>query len=364
MRVLMVSKALVVGIYQRKLEEIARHGVTLMAIVPPSWRDERGETPLERAYTHGYQMKVLPLANNGDFHLHWYRGLGRVMREFRPQIVHIDEEPYNLAAWQALFAARRVGAKSVLFTWQNIHRRYPPPFGWGEAYTLSHIDHLIAGTAGSAAVWREKGYRGAMSIIPQFGTDASLFVPTVPRPERPFTAGYFGRLVEEKGVGLLIEAAAQLTGEWRLLIVGAGPQRDALIHQTEALGIHDRVTFTAHVPSLEMPGMYRQLDALVLPSLTRPNWKEQFGRVLVEAMMSGVAVIGSASAAIPDVIGDAGVIVPEGSTAALADALRRMQTDAEARQRLAERGRARALAGFTHEQVATQTVAVYRAVLS
>jgi glycosyltransferase involved in cell wall biosynthesis len=356
----MISKALVVGIYQRKLEEIAKRGVELLAVVPPSWRDERGETPLERAYTEGYRLEVLPLANNGDFHLHWYRGLGRIMRQFRPQIVHIDEEPYNLATWHALYHARRVGAKTVVFSWQNILRRYPPPFSWGERWTLRAIDHMIVGTESCVPVWRGKKYCHPITVIPQFGSDAALFTPPDERPDRPFTIGYFGRLVEEKGVSLLLDAAAQLAGEWRLLILGGGPQRDALMARASALGIGERVTFEAQVPSLRMPEMYHRIDVLALPSLTRPNWKEQFGRVLVEAMMSGVAVVGSDSAAIPDVIGDAGLIVPEGDVRALAAALRRLRDDAALRNGMIARGRARALSHYTHEQIAAQTVVVYK----
>ncbi|MBZ0288634.1 MAG: glycosyltransferase, partial [Anaerolineae bacterium] len=102
------------------------------------------------------------------------------------------------------------------------------------------------------------------------------------------------------------------------------------------------------------------LDVFVLPSLTRPNWKEQFGRVLVETMASGVPVIGSDSGAIPGVVGDAGLIVPEGDADALAAALTRLQHDSALRQSLAIRGRALALAHFTHESIAEATVQIYR----
>ena len=156
MRVLMVSKANVVGIYQRKLEEIARLGVDLLALTPPSWRDERGELLLERVYTRGYRLEATPIHFNGSFHLHYYPALARHLAAFRPDIVHIDEEPYNVASWQALYHARRHGARAVLFSWQNINRRYPPPFVWGERWVLRHIDHLIAGTDSAAQVWRGK----------------------------------------------------------------------------------------------------------------------------------------------------------------------------------------------------------------
>lgn len=363
MRVLMLSKALVVGIYQRKCEEIARHGVDLLAITPPCWRDERGEMPLERAYARGYRLETLPIVRNGDFHLYAWRGLGAVIREFRPQVVHIDEEPYNLSAWQALWLARRAGAKSVLFSWQNILRQYPPPFRWGERWALAHADALIAGTDSAAQVWRAKGYGGPLPVIAQFGTDSALFQPAHDRPARPFTVGFIGRLVEEKGVHVLLQALALLAGEWRLIVLGGGPQRAALQAQAAALGIAPRVVFREQIPSTEMPAAYHALDVLALPSLTRPSWKEQFGRVLVEAMASGVPVVGSDSGAIPGVIADAGLVAAEGDAAALAGALGRVRDEAGLAQTLAARGRARALAHFTHEGVAEATVALYRRLL-
>jgi glycosyltransferase involved in cell wall biosynthesis len=112
-----------------------------------------------------------------------------------------------------------------------------------------------------------------------------------------------------------------------------------------------------------MPRLYPDLTALVVPSRTLPNWKEQFGRVIVEAMASGVPVIGARSGAIPDVIGDSGLLFPEGDVDALATHMARLLTDSALRAALAQKGRARVLAHFTHAQVAAQTVAFYRALL-
>ena len=365
MRVLMLSKACIVGIYQRKLEEIARLGVELLVLVPPSWKDERGETKLERAYTEGYRLEVLPIALNGNFHLHWYPGLGGKIRDFRPGIVHIDEEPYNLAAWQALVHARHADAKSLFFSWQNIARQYPPPFSWGERWVLNSVDYALAGTESIASVWREKGYTGRMAVVPQFGVDPDVFHPAASTDtHRPFTIGYIGRLVEEKGIHLLLEATSRLTGDWRLRIVGSGPERDRLHALAGQLNIGERVEWIEWIASTEIPAQYHQLDVLAVPSLTRPNWKEQFGRVLIEAMVSGVPVIGSDSGAIPDVIGDAGLITPEGNIAALTEALCKLQQDIALRTTFAERGRARVIAHFTHAQVAADTVRVYREMMN
>ena len=187
-RVLMISKAAVVGIYQRKLEDIARLGVGLTVVVPPSWRDERGEQHLERVYTQGYRLEILPIRLNGSFHLHTYAGLGRRFREASPQIVDIDDEPDDAAERQAYFHARRARAKTVVFSWQNILRRYPPPFSWGERWVLGGASALIAGTQSAAEVWRAKGFREQIDVIHQFGTDPELF-QTAPHAPRPFTVG-------------------------------------------------------------------------------------------------------------------------------------------------------------------------------
>ncbi len=365
LRVLMISKACVVGSYQRKLEEIAAHpGIDLTVVVPPAWKDARGTLRLERAHTEGYRLLVEPMRFNGSFHLHFYPGLARRIKEIRPHVVHIDEEPYNLATWHALCLARRAGAKALFFSWQNLHRRYPPPFAWMERWVLAHADHAIAGNQEAVEVWRGKGYTGPLSVIPQFGVDPDIFSPgEMGERSWHFRIGYAGRLVAEKGLDLLIRAVAQLEGPWYLSLRGDGPQRDELRTLAGLLNIGGSVAFDDPVPSTEMPAVYRQFDVLVLPSRTRPNWKEQFGRVLIEAMACGVPVVGSDSGAIPEVIGDAGLIFPEGDVTALRDCLAAIMWDVDRQRSLAEAGRRRVLQHFTQARIAAQTVEVYRSML-
>lgn len=365
MRVLMISKACVVGAYQRKLEELAHlPGIELIVLVPPSWRDSRGEQPLERAFTRGYELRTTPVAFNGRFHLHFYPRLAAEFAALRPDLVHMDEEPYNLATRQAIGLARRQRIPACFFSWQNLYRRYPPPFGLWERYTLTHAAYAIAGNHAAAEVLRAKGYKGPLAVIPQFGVDPELFTPPpVLSPGNPFTIGYAGGLVPEKGVDTLLRACGRLRGDWRLLVAGEGAQRPGLEALAGRLGIADRIVWRGRLSSLQMPGFYHALDVLVLPSRTRRNWKEQFGRVLVEAMACGVPVIGSDSGEIPHVIGDAGLIVPEGDDAALADRLERLRRDPDLRADLGHRGRARVLGRFTQAQIARATYAVYRQML-
>lgn len=366
-KVVMVSKALVVGAYQRKLEEIAaHHDVELVAVVPPDWREgpSGAVTTLHRAHTQGYELVVAPIHFNGQFHLHYYPTLGRLLAEIRPDILHMDEEPYNLATWLALRSAARLGIPALFFTWQNLLRTYPWPFRQFERANYARAAHALAGNPTAASVLRQKGYAGPISVVPQFGVDPETFFPAtgeVDRQRRDVVIGYAGRLVPAKGIDLLLRACASLaTDAWTLRILGDGDERARLGQLADELGIAQRVEFIGRIPSTQAPAFYRQLDLLVLPSVSRPNWVEQFGRVLTEAMACGVPVVGSDSGEIPWVIGDAGVIFPEGDVPALAAALQGLIDDEPRRRALAERGRARVLSHFTMAQIAAATVAVYQ----
>lgn len=372
----MVSKALVVGAYQRKLEELGRHpDINLSVIVPAGWREGRDTIRLERAHTDGYELIVAPLVLNGSFHLHYYPTLGRLLRGLRPDLLHMDEEPYNLATWHALRLGRTVGARCLFFTWQNLERRYPWPFRHFEAANYRRASHAIAGNQAAASVLRAKGYRGPLAVIPQFGVDPDLFSPTPPadpdgvtrQPERTprFTIGYAGRLVPEKGIDILLQACAGLPfREWTLHLRGEGTGKAGFEVLAAELGISSRVHFLGRMPSTQVAEYYRTLDVLVLPSVSQPNWAEQFGRVLIEAMACGVPVVGSDSGEIPHVIGDAGIVFPERDVEALGAALASLASSQEYRATLAGRGRARVLAHYTQEQVAAATAKVYRKMLS
>lgn len=362
MRVLMISKALVVGAYQRKCEELAKLGVELMVIVPPAWVLEGKPQNLERRYTAGYQLAVEPIALNGHFHVHFYPLLRRRFAQFRPSLVHIDEEAYNLSTFQAMRLASRYGARGVFFTWQNLDRHYPLPFSAMERYALRTADYCIAGNEEAAAIQRRRGFRKGLRVIPQFGVDPELFSPR-PAPHEGFVIGFSGRLVEQKGLWILCEAFEHLSGDCRLLIVGNGPLEQPLRARATAAGWLNRLTITA-ASSTDMPGLYNQMDCLVLPSLTRPAWKEQFGRAAVEAMACEVPIIGSDSGEIPNVLGDAGLIVPEADARALATALRQLHDSSDDRRQLAAKGRRRVEARFTQAQVALQTYQAYNEALA
>ncbi len=370
MRVLMISKALVAGTSQRKLEELARcPGVELTLVTPPYWlSDDGSKRVLERLYTSGYQMIVTPMRFNGNFHLHYYPRLGKIMREVQPEIVHIDEEPYNFATFHAMRLAQKHKARALFFTWQNLYRNYPPPFRQMELYNYRHARIAIAGNRDAADILKRKGYSGPIRIIPQFGFDPDIYKRTEPRKPRaasdPFIIGFVGRIKEDKGLGLLIEALAQLPDCCRLVFIGSGPMREELEAQAARLGVAGRVTFKGSLASYEIPNEMQHMDTLVLPSVTRPNWKEQFGRVLCEAMACETPVIGSSSGEIPYVIDDAGLVFEEGNLQDLVACIRKLLDDPALYTTLAEKGRQRVLEHYTQQRIAQQTYEVYKEMLA
>jgi glycosyltransferase involved in cell wall biosynthesis len=362
MKILMLSKALVVGTYQRKAEELAAlPGVDLTVAVPPVWQEPGvGPVPLERQHTSGYRLAVLPMWLNGHFHLHFYPGLRRLVETIQPDVFHIDEESFNFATFQAMQLGVQHRARCCFYNYANIERRYPPPFGTFERYNLQHAAAALCANHEAAAIVRNHGYAGPLHIVPQFGIDPDLFRPAPePLSPEPFRISYFGRMVASKGVLDLLDALPQLPPFVQLELIGDGdlvPQIEARIEQ---YGLDDRVTLRPRVPSGAIAEEMRRLHAFVLPSRTTARWKEQFGRVLVEAMASGVPPIGSSSGEIPHVIGEAGLVFEEGNVAELAATIKTLIDEPERRTELAQRGRERALQHYTHRAIARRHYDIY-----
>jgi glycosyltransferase involved in cell wall biosynthesis len=355
----MVSKACTVAAYRRKLEEMAKLRIDLTLVVPPRW----GSMVFEPGHDHGYRLVVMPPALNGRHHLHWYPGLRRLLEEERPDLVHIDEEPYDFVTFHSLRLAKKVNAKSVFFTWQNLHRSFPPPFSFFERRVLANVDGAIIGNTDAGTVLHLKGYLGRTFFIRQFGIDPDEYSPVEPSPTQVFRIGFAGRLVPEKGVLVLLDAVRGLRGSWQLSVRGSGPQRAALERRIAEFGLGEQVRLEPAVPSSMMPDFYRSLDVLVCPSLSTKRWVEQYGRVLIEAMACGIPVIGSDSGEIPHVIGDAGLVCAEGNADALREELQRLMDTPALRVLLSLAGRERATNLYTHEHIARQTEEAYRAVL-
>lgn len=364
MKVVILSKALHSVAYRRKTDAIASHpDIELTVVVPPSWREPRAaEQHYEAGPTPMYRVVQLPMMFNGRHHIHWYPGFAGLLRTIRPDVVHVDEESFNFATAMAIAAAQRVGAASCFYNYANIERSYPPPFRWFERYTFRTATHGMACSHEAAAIIRRHGYTGELSILPQTGVDTALYAPhhEPNTPGSSITLGYVGRFVPEKGIADLISALHILPQKYRLQLVGAGSDEPRLRELAERLGVAQRIQWHAPIAASQMPTMMQTFDLLVLPSRTTANWKEQFGRVLIESMACGIPVVGSDSGEIPHVIGDGGRIFPEGNVEALAHCITDICSQPERYATMRQSARQRVLTHYTQEALAAQYVDIYR----
>ncbi len=323
-----------------------------------------------------YTLHRVPIRLEDGGRFLWFGKLGSTLRSIHADYVFVEQDPGSVAMLQVALSGQQ--ACRVAFSVENIWRdRFADAAGNlaagrpREAVRDVAVGLLCSAGAGvthrlaciseqGAQVFRRGGrWKKPLSVVP-LGTDLERFRPMASADRRrklglshKFVMGYFGRLVPEKGVHLLIDALAQLPADVSLLLdmfknFAPGSYADSLIKRAQQLGVADRIV-TIDVPHADVPEYMNCCDAVVLPSLTSDRWKEQFGRVLPEAMACGVPVIGSRSGNIPDMIGNAGLLVPEGSAEAIAGAVSRLVEDPRLREALSVAGRERVREQFSLE---------------
>ncbi len=365
--VLMISKALVIGAYHKKLEEMCRLGIKLDVVIPDQWGGRKPEIIEGK----NYSIHRLHTVFAGRNHFNYYSGLPALIEKLNPDIIHIDEESYSYVTYTAMRAVHRQGIPAVFFNWQNIFKKFPWPFSAMERYSMKYAAAGIAGNSEAKDILLAKKCSIPVYVIPQFGVDARVFSnqkqiklrQEIIGKKDVFAVGFSGRFVEEKGIVDLLKACSELPDKVHLVLIGSGPLKNTLAEQAAALKMKERFHIVDFVSSTEMPKYLNILDCLVLPSLTRHNWKEQFGRVLIEAMACEVPVIGSNSGEIPNVIGKAGYIFSEGNITELTKTLKLLISDKSLRLRKGKEGRQRVLENYTQRKVAEDTVKVYWSIL-
>jgi L-malate glycosyltransferase len=326
MNALVVSHACATAANRAVFEEMAaRVGWNITLVVPENWRDEFGNRLHERS-TGRLNVLHVPVILNGNIILHAYRfHWKKFLLEGDFDAVFVQHEPYAAATWQVCRAAKSLPAPPAFgfSSCQNIKKHYPLPFSAAERMVLHSSRFAFPITGAVAGVLEQKGFDGGMRVCP-LPVDLSLCRPRARESagmQEP-VIGFVGRFVPEKGVLTLLDALDRLKDRaWRAVFVGAGPLRDVMCERLRQGGLEGRATFTGYVPHAETPRLLASFDMLILPSETRPNWKEQFGRVIPEALACGTCVIGSDSGEIPKLIhaSGGGIVFPEGRADRLAE---------------------------------------------
>ncbi|HKP36646.1 MAG TPA: glycosyltransferase family 4 protein, partial [Pyrinomonadaceae bacterium] len=291
------------------------------------------------------------------------------LRRHQPRLIDLSHEPYSVACAEVLTLCNVYAPQAtvVMQACQNIFHKYPVPFRWLERRALNRVAAAYVCSETVREVLVAKGFKKHVEIIP-FGVNTEAFSQSglaKRDPGEPLTIGFVGRMLPGKGLNLLSEALGLLAAEkWKLLVVGDGSERRSFESSLAAHDLLARARFTGAVSYEQVPELFRQIDLLVMPTETTERIREQFGRVLVEAMAGCIPVIGSTCGAIPEVISDAGLVFPEGDAKALAEAIRRMLSDPELRERCAVLGKARVEEHYSWDVVAEKTFAFFAQVLA
>jgi glycosyltransferase involved in cell wall biosynthesis len=346
------------AIWMRLME---RYDIHVTIVTPSTWPNSYGETPLSAERHRDFSGQFLPtrvlLRNSIPMHV-YAADFRRILRDAAPDVIYGYHDYYMFAAYQlfmANLATRRVPIG--FYASQNIAKSIPFPVSAAVKHLLGGIDYLFPISAEAEDVARAKGFRGQGVAMPLY-VDTELFSP----PARPdlrqrlglgddaFVVGFAGRFVDCKGLDVLIEAAAKLGDpSVHVALVGKGAYEGELRALAARLGVADRVHLLPPVSQDGLAPFLGGCDVVAMPSLTTPGWKEQFGRLLIEALACGTPVIGSSSGAIPEVVTSTGggVVTAEGDVGALAAAIDGLRRDPARLAELARTGRRRVLETYT-----------------
>lgn len=345
----------------------AEQGIELTAAVPERCAVDRVYSPSgwleveKERDSDGYRLFPLPLVDPNGYGSGYEVGaLRKLVQHHKADIVHVWDEPFSYClhqvSWLRAVFARR--SKVLFYGFHNT------PFKWGllgRVLARSTWTQVAGGAAANSEALsrlRQAGFPRSRPTERIFwGISTQLFKPVdklalrkVLRLEYEHIVGYVGRLVPEKGLSWLLAAMKRLPRSVHCVIIGNGPLRGEIELWSELPSLVGRVHLLDAQPVGDLPSYLNCMDVLAVPSLTTALWKEQYGRVIPEAMACGVPVVGSDSGAIPEVVGRAGLIVSEGDVGALAGALQTAIFD-EARCDLIEQGLKRA-----HNELSVQAM--------
>ncbi len=389
MKILVASHTYIVDLNCEKLLTLAHlePGIEVTVVVPSRWRPGGVQNELIETKTRQQNsFRVVPISNLSQNHqglLTFGIELIPLLKQFKPHIIQVEQGSRALGYAQLITLNRLLGlkAKNLFFTWWNLPYQLKFPVSLLEAYNLRNSDGIVAGNQDAAEILRQRGYQGLIKVMPQLGVNETLFRPQ-PQPElaaelgiepNDFVVGFVGRFVEEKGLLTLGKALASLrSSPWKWLLVGRGPLQTVLMEQAERDRIKDRLILVESVPHDQVYRYINLMNTLVLPSetnyqfktLTSVGWKEQFGHVLIEAMACKVPVIGSNSGEIPNVIGEAGLVFPEGDVSALENCLRQLIEQPQLRSQFSQLGYERAIVHYTNQALAKQLLDFYKKVIN
>jgi glycosyltransferase involved in cell wall biosynthesis len=366
MRTLILSSAYVDPAARGKLRALAGLGCAVTVLVPERWEGPDG-LPVRTSWQEDGEVRIAPVpvggsADHPDGPRWSGRAVRKLLRDAAPEIIQIEEAPWTRAAARALTEARRLRVPAVGYTPETIPELLPIGVSLRRRRVLRGLQGIVCANPLADALLAREVPDLPRVIAPRIATTPPL------APARGsaggFVIGFSGRLTPEKGLDLLLRAAVRLTGRWSLLVSGTGPAQLELEALAERLGIAARVHWLGAQPRVERDRLWVDLDCFVAPSRGTRHWVETHAPSVVTAMAHGVPVVVAHSGALPSIVDEAGIVVPEDDVSALADTLQHLLDAPKERAAMGARGRRRAMAVFSDEAVARRLLEFWRTVAS
>jgi glycosyltransferase involved in cell wall biosynthesis len=350
-----------------KLRALVGQGAALAVAVPARWSAPGAPGSHTISFADDGGVRIIPTPTRGvdeaGAPIAWRSSaLRRLLTDFRPDIVQVEEDPTARVAPAVTRMARQLGIPVVAFTSDSLPRKHALLAGARRRRALSGAAGVIGANSLATGLVRQEFPSLASAVIPRLG----LPVPRapIPEPHPPLAIGFVGRLVPEKGLDVLFRACIKLHGSWTITVAGSGPAQEELEALAERLGMASRVTWLGAISRQDLVAVWPRLDCLAAPSRTSANWVETYPVQVLEAMANGVAVVTSDSGALRETTGGAGLTFREDHAEGLAEVLGRLLADAELRERLAAEGRRRVIAEYADDAIARKTLAFWREVLA
>ena len=365
-RAIVVSRVYADPAARGKLRALAGLGVAVAAAVPDRWIPAGLSHEQKTSWGDDGGVRTVPIPIRGSSSPNsdpaWHAAsLRRLLSDFRPDIVQIEEEPWTRGAATLARAAKRLRLPYVVLARESL------PLSNG-VLTRLRRQRTLAGAVGIVGVNESAvrlGVRDHPALPHRTAPQVGVALPLSAHRSSHvgLSIGFVGRLIPEKGLDLLFRACVKLVGRWNIIVVGTGPAQEELEGLAERLGIAGRVTWLGALPRSGVEEVWSRLDCIVMPSRTTPRWIEVTPRAALDAMAHGVAVVASAAGALPETLGDAGIVVPEEDVSALATILQRLHDTPGEYARLGAAGRRRVMDEYTDAAVADKTLRFWREVL-
>ena len=356
LRILTIGHSYCVAMNRALIREVARDPELEVTVAAPSYFHGDLRPIVLEPEPAGSPLRLVPLGTLLSRFIHIFRydgaALGALIRKGQFDVVHAWEEPYVFAGYQIACALKNSSARFCFRTAQSYVKHYPPPFGYFERRVLARAQGWIAGASLVHEAMLRRGYPQSSGRILNLAVDLAEFQPVSPALRtgllkelglQPPVVGFVGRLTQAKGLDVLMQAMEKIGAArpWSMLLLGSGEYEQKVREWASRNGWGNRVKVLL-VKHSDMPRYVGAMDLLAAPSQSMKNWREQFGRMIIEAFACGVPVIGSDSGEIPFVIGDAGRVVGESDVEGWARSLEQLLDSPEQRAELAARGLARA----------------------